>query len=75
MKATYERGDKVLYPVAYSGDAASLYKNGVVEAIMGDNIYLGQGLVVPADKVLPCMDSLKEIVNKVEGIESFRMVG
>lgn len=68
MKIEFEHGDKVLYVVAWDGvhENTKVYEYGRVESVNGGNVFLGDGRVVPADNVLPCMEAARSLTDKVK---------
>ncbi len=65
MKITFERGDKVLYAVASDG-THKIWEYGRVEASIDNNVYLGNGIVIPQENVLPCMESVRAIEDSIK---------
>lgn len=65
MKIIPEHNDLILYTVASDGQGNKIWEYGKVQAVIGENIYLGSGLVIPVASTLPSMENLREVMDKV----------
>jgi hypothetical protein len=65
MKFIFERGDLVLFPVATDGQGNDLYQYAMVEMTIGETVYLGGGIAIPMDKVLPGDEQIKDVLDEV----------